>query len=73
MDSANDPEPTTDPAAAVDVDAEQRRLDELGEHIEATRKQVEHDLDPGKGERTFAESGDAQSERADDQTIAPPG
>ena len=47
------------------------RIEEVEERIEKARAKAEEDLgDPGQ---TFVESGNEQSERADDQTIAPPG
>jgi len=48
-----------------------RLLEELDEHIKEARAAAEDAL--GDAETTFVESGDAQSEQEDDQTIAPPG
>ena len=47
------------------------RLEELGEQIDAAKEHARDIIDPP--EREYVESGDRQSERADDQTIAPPG
>jgi hypothetical protein len=70
---------TTDTEATDDADdaggtrsgPDPRLLEELEEHIREARAAAEEAL--GDAEHTFVESGDAQSEAQDDQTIAPPG
>ncbi|MBA2624095.1 MAG: hypothetical protein H0U89_00565 [Acidimicrobiia bacterium] len=54
-----------------DPDAAQERLDDLGDDISRARDRAEDDVEPGDGERTFADSG--ATEEDDDQTIVPPG
>ena len=68
-----DTETDTDTGPDSDTDADtapdSRVLEELDEHIRAARAAAEETL--GDPEHTFVESGDAQSESLDDQTIAP--
>ena len=54
-----------------DPDVAQDRLDELGQKIDETRRNVEADVDPARAddEDTFVDSGATPDE--DDQTIAP--
>ena len=51
--------------------SEDERLAKLGEHIDQARTRARETI--GEPEETFYESGDAEAEQEDDQTIAPPG
>ena len=51
--------------------SQDERLDKLGEQIGQARTRARETI--GEPEEKFYESGDAESESDDDQTIAPPG
>lgn len=53
-------------------DPEKERLDQVGERIQRAAQQADEAMGE-PGQQKFVESGDERSQRADDQTIAPPG
>ncbi len=59
-----------DPGTALDPEAEEARLDDLGKRIAATRKKAHEDLE-GSG-RTFADQGVRAQVEADGDTAHPP-
>jgi len=60
-----------EPAGTGAAHDQDKRLEELDEQVRAAAKQAEEAIrEPG---RTFHESGDEESKKEDDQTIAPPG
>ncbi|MCU1453983.1 MAG: hypothetical protein JWN46_2129 [Acidimicrobiales bacterium] len=57
----------------LDVDAEQQRLDALGEAIEGTREKAADDLEPGGRGRTFTDEGVARQVEETGDTDHPTG
>jgi hypothetical protein len=53
------------------TEPDEKRLEELGDHIAQARSQAEDVV--GAPEEKYYDSGDEQAERQDDQTITPPG
>jgi hypothetical protein len=56
----------------LDPDAEQQRIDELGDRIEATRERAADDLEPGGPGRTFTDAGVAAQVEDEGDTEHPP-